>query len=314
MRNTVRAPHGAATQHGRTLIEVMVAMVLGVVVIGSILSTVISTSASTRTQDGVARLTEDAQIALNIVAGHLRMAGFSLPRVNARPDRQAANYEGAAVRGCDGPIQNMGMPMDVFVCAGVNQPNAFSVAYEADQWNTLPVGGVPTDCLGRGLVPQVSPLGGNFFVAENRFFIRNGANGNPELACAGNGQPGGFAAPQALVENVEDMRLVYGASDMIAVPDFTLNAYAGVITDFFRADQLDAAWPAQGVMERWRRVSNVQLCLLMRSDDFVTDDATPYTDCNGNVVTPADRRLRVAVSTTINLRNGSLVDGQDYLQ
>lgn len=295
---------GATRQQGRTLVEIMIGMVLGLMVLGTVMSTVVNTSVSSRTQDNLGKLGEDAQIALNVVAGHIRMAGFSSPRVNTTPGAQSSNYTGAPVRACDGPIGDLNAPMVNIACGAVNQPNMFSVAYEADLANTLAVGGVPTDCLGQPLAPQVSPFGGNFFVAENRFFIRNGANGEPELACAGNGGPG-FATPQTLVENVEDMRLTFGITNT-AVTEWGNTVFAGRVSNYLTADQVDVQFAAEDVMTRWNRISAVRLCIQLRTNDNVTTEPTPYTDCTGNIVTPADRRLRVAVSTTVSLRNRTL--------
>ncbi len=297
----------ANRQAGRSIVELMIATTLGLVVLGAVLSTVISSSASTRTQDGVATLTEDAQIALNLVTGHLRMAGFSAPRLNSLPGARSANYDGAAIRGCSNEFNDVTEPdLTNVTCAAGNGPNAFSVAYEADNFNTLAVGAAntPTDCLGRPLPAQASPLGGNFFVAENRFFIRpNAMTGEPELACAGNGGAG-FVAPQALITHVEDMQVTYGVSEA-AIGPWGEDVFEGRVARYMDATALDTTFAAEGVMNRWLRVSSARVCLLMRTDDGLTDVPTPYIDCDGALVNPPDRRLRVAVSSTVSLRNAT---------
>ncbi|MGB7303899.1 MAG: PilW family protein [Burkholderiaceae bacterium] len=292
-------------QHGRTLVEIMIGMVIGLMVLGTVMRTVVSTSVSSRTQDNLGKLSEDAQIALNLVADHVRMAGFSTPRINTTPGTASSNYTGAPMRGCDGAINDLTAPMQNIICGAANQPNMFSVAYEADLANTLAINGIPSDCLGQDLPPQVSPFTGNFFVAENRFFIRNGANGEPELACAGNGGLNGFNAPQTLIENVEDMRLTYGISNT-SVTEWGNTVFAGRVSNYLTADQLDINFAAEDVMTRWNRISAVWICMQLRTNDGVANEPTPYTDCTGNVVVPPDRRLRIAVTTTVSLRNRTL--------
>jgi len=300
------APTAASRQLGRSIIEVMIASTIGIIVLGTVLTLVGNASRGTRTQDGQSKLTENAQVGMNVLASHLRQAGFSLPRLNTITGRAFANYEGSAVRGCDSAFIDSAEPdLALTDCAGNGTPNALAVAYEADVFNTLALAPAqPTDCLGRPLAAQVSAFGGNFFVAENRFFIQNNAvTGNPELVCDGNGGAG-FGAPQAIVTNVEDFQTWYGVSDT-EVTQFGNTIFSGVVTSYLTADQLDAQFFGEPVLNRWSRVNSVRLCLLMRTDDFIADEPTPYFDCQGQLTNPNDRRLRYAVSTTINLRNNS---------
>lgn len=307
MKRTHRFP--GSGQSGRSLIELMIATTVSLIVLGAVMNSVVGTSSASRTQDNLARLTEDAQIALNLITGHLRMGGYSRPRLNALPGSPFSNYDGAAIRGCSNEFVDVAEPdLASVACVAGTGPNAFAIAYEADALNTLAMGAgndEPTDCLGRILPVQASPIAGNFTVAENRFFIRNNAAGEPELACAGNGGVG-FGAAQTLVSNVENLRLDYGVTETVIGP-WGNNEFAGRVSRYLSAAQLDATFAVEPVLTRWSRVSSVRVCLLMRTDDRVTDVATPYLACDGTTVTPTDRRLRVAVSSTVNLRNNSAV-------
>ncbi|MEZ5652284.1 MAG: PilW family protein [Burkholderiaceae bacterium] len=303
MKHSNPTSSARGNQYGRTMVELMISLVLGLVVLGAVMNTVASNGAGGRTANGVSKLNEDAQVALNLVSSHLRMGGFSLPRINGIPGLRATNYNGMPIRGCDSRFANPTTPnQEVLACAGFNQPNAVAVAYEADQFNSLTlVPGQPTDCLGQALAAQASPFAGNFFLAQNRFWIRTNA-GQPELVCAGGGD--NFATPQVMMRNVEDMRLTYGVGDMVTGP-FGNTILEGRVRDYLTAAQLDAhpVYGLEPAADRWRRVSSVRVCLQLRSDDNMADAPTPYVDCFGAVITPADRRLRVAVTTTINLRN-----------
>ncbi len=296
----------ASRQRGRSIVEVMIAMTISLFVMATVLALVAGSSRGSRTQDSQSKLTENAQVALNLITGHLRMSGYSRPRVNAIPGASVANYEGAAVRGCEGGFVDSTEPdMSLTLCVGGAGSEAISIAYEADINNTLvQAANVPTDCLGQPLLAQPSAFGGVFFVAENRFYI-DAAAGDPVLVCDGNGGPG-FGNPQALISNVEDFQVLYGVSDT-GVTQFGNTEFNGRTERYLSANQLDAQFPAEDVMTRWSRVSSVRVCLLMRTDDDVTDELTPYFDCFGNLVNPPDRRLRFAVSSTVNVRNNSAV-------
>ncbi len=295
-----------SAQHGRSIVEVMIAMTISLFVMATVLTLVAGASRGSRTQDSQSKLTENAQVALNLITGHLRMSGYSMPRVNAIPGASVANYEGAAVRGCSGGFADPAEPdLSLTLCNGGAGPQAMSIAYEADASNTIALApNQPSDCLGQPLAAQASPFGGVFYVAENRFYIdNNGAD--PQLVCDGNGGPG-FGNPQALISNVEDFQVLYGISDT-GVTQFGNTEFNGRTERYMTADQVDVQFPAEGVMTRWSRVSSVRVCLLMRTDDNVTDEPTPYVDCLGNVVNSPDRRLRFAVSSTVNVRNNAAV-------
>jgi len=294
-------PHSTrAKQGGRSLIETMIGMAIGVTVLGSVMSTVIHTSVSSRTSDSVSKLTEDAQITMDLIANHVRMAGFSQPRLNTLPGVPSTNYNGVPIRGCDGPMADRTAPMNAIAC-GANGPNEFSIAYEADLFNTVNLANLPTDCLGRPVPMQPSAFGGNFAVAENRFFIADN-NGDPALFCAGNGVPGAFATPMVLAENVEDLRVTYGLTG-VETGQHNEQVFEGRTNSYSTASELDLNFAAEAVDLRWNRVSAVRLCLQLRTNDNVTTEPTPYVDCQGNLVTPPDRRLRVSVATTIVLKN-----------
>ncbi|MGB0213493.1 PilW family protein [Algiphilus sp.] len=72
--------NGAASrraQAGMTLVELMIAMVLGLVLVGGAIQVLLSTQESYRLQENMARLQENARFAMEMVARDLRMAGYS---------------------------------------------------------------------------------------------------------------------------------------------------------------------------------------------------------------------------------------------
>ncbi|TCV97029.1 type IV pilus assembly protein PilW [Luteibacter rhizovicinus] len=62
-------------QRGVTLVELMIAMVLGLLVAGGIVSVFLSTSSSNRVQTQMARLQEEGRFAVDRISGDLKMAG-----------------------------------------------------------------------------------------------------------------------------------------------------------------------------------------------------------------------------------------------
>lgn len=66
----------SSSQKGLTLIELMIAMLLGVFLIGGILQIFISTKQSYRMQENLSRLQENGRFAMDFIARDMRMTGY----------------------------------------------------------------------------------------------------------------------------------------------------------------------------------------------------------------------------------------------
>lgn len=306
-------PMRSQRAHGRSLLEMMVALIIGMIILGAVLLTSISGNSSGKRQDGVSTLNEDAQIAANLLGGHLRIAGYSRVVASPSPTTEFRNYGGPGVRGCDGGVASDDVDMNGMVCNGGNASDALMVVYEGDAFNTFPTAaapGVPTDCLGQALAPvppvaSESPDSNPYWLVENIFYV----NANNELVCSGNGNRG---REQALIGNVVDMQVTYGVADVPTAA--AISAGTAPEAPFFEAarymtaqqiDQL-APFPATALpvlRGRWNRVVSVRVCLVLRSAEELYDQITPYPGCDGVEINPPDRRAYRAVTITRAVKN-----------
>jgi Tfp pilus assembly protein PilW len=305
------------------LLELMIALVIGFVILAAVMLTTVGNGSSSRRQDSLTTLNEDAQIAANLLSSQLRIAGYSSftgqPQGLGIPYR---NYTGPAVRGCDGGMQNYALDdMELINCAGGAGPDSFMVAYEATTTNTFPTAanpGVPTDCLGASLPPPRASddLGstGTYYRANNIFYIDRNTN---SLMCSGNGNLG---QPQPLIGNVIDMQVSYGVAAMPLVPgQDQIPLYEA--TQYLTATEMDqlpilplvnsAGDVTQPVQGRWVRAVSMRVCLVMRTATELYDQITPYTGCNGQQVVPTDRRAYRAVNITTAFKNKTAACSDD---
>ena len=87
---------------GFALIEILVALAIGLVVVGAVLASYLSNAQTGRLQSAAAQMDEDAQIGLRILTRELLMAGYAMPTsMNADTRVFNQSYEGRAVFGCD---------------------------------------------------------------------------------------------------------------------------------------------------------------------------------------------------------------------
>ena len=143
-----RAPLNHQHQQGFSLVEIMVAMTLGLVLLGGTITLYASSKNSYRLQENIAGMQENARFAIHALRREVEMAGFPLAR-NIMPfdPNPLATFDG-----------------------GNNNSDQFTIQYESRDPNTP-----NRDCLGT----VVTPLG---TLISNQYSIDN--NGN--LVCQGN--------------------------------------------------------------------------------------------------------------------------------
>jgi type IV pilus assembly protein PilW len=317
-------PHSSSRAYskGLTLIEMLVAMTIGMIVIISVVAMFSGATGASRTAEAQGRMNEDANAALSILTQQIRMAGSNVKQPNysaATPRNPVFDATTYILRGCEGKFTNIGAAADVksLTCtAGTSTlPDSIAVSYEADRYNTIPTptSFLPTDCNGNALTTvtaSVTTISGtttattsaNFHIADNRFFVGTTTNVvAPSLFCQG--KAGTTAQP--VVENIEDLQFVYGTAPAATLSG-TVAGYLDANGVETNSDSTVGGTALSGLPSsaaRWARVSTVRICVLARSEQPVATTYAQYLDCSGTLKTPTDLRLRKAYSTTVVLRN-----------
>lgn len=273
---------------GFTLIEFLLAMALGIFLIGGI-STVYITSQKTYTvRDQTSELDENARVALRALKHHISHAGY-------------ASITGIQVPGFILPTGSTVTPEN---CADgtVNVENASIIEATADRG--IGEGGdtigltymaddaLRTDCSGRStldaacLPPQSANRASSYIF--NSFAVgssRNNAAGDfiPELRCGGSAT----LVRQPWAEGVENIQFQYGVDS---------NGDGAV----------DNYWNATTVANKdaWANIIAVRVGLLLRSVDPVFDQRLAESfQVLDELITTNDRYRRNVYTTTIRLKN-----------
>jgi type IV pilus assembly protein PilW len=302
-------------QQGRSLIELMIALVISLIVLGAVTLTIMGTNVTGDQQDAQARLNEEAAVALALLSNHIRVAGYSAPIGGVRSTPATLddrNYSGPPVSGCENGFNGPGNLNGACAGGAVNSaPDGIAVFFEADQFNTVPnaAGGAPTDCRGFNIaatavsaVDKVTP----FTLAQNYYFINTVDN---TLSCVGNGGNVIPQIPQPLISNVTDMQIRYGVADVTPLGYVQYSP-----TRYLTATQVTAlpvvADSSGQSVTGWQRVVSAEICIEMQSDDLALDQPmAPYNNCrldaNGNtlVSTPTDKRAHRVSRAIVTIRN-----------
>lgn len=193
---------------GHTLLELIIALALGMLVIVGSLTLYRGQRAAFERAADLARIHDAGVAALDLVGQQVQMAGF------ASSGNIASNLP--ALFGC---VQGRTIGTDdAPACETLaSHSDGLLVRYAADAVATWPsASGTPTDCLGQSTGAQI----------VNRYYAKaSSSTGEPELYCEG-------AAKQAqpLVEGVERLRAAYWMPGAVAAVDA-----AGVGRDGWRA-------------------------------------------------------------------------------
>jgi len=327
--NTIKATY---KERGVSLVELMVAMAIGLVLMLVIASLFLASKRTFRMQDDQSRLQETSRAALDVLGYHIRLAGFvdlsddpARVRILVDPNNQHwlsktdtshtqdmlskffaadANYTGIkALMGCDGPFDSVTSVALPWGCSAATGPNSITVAYQA-QPTVLSSTAVRTantyqDTL--GAYNAATGQGGDCGAQDV-----NGAAAVPKGPLAINRfyidtatnrlmcvGNGNPAKPRPIAEGVEDMRIRYGIIPA-TVGTAPMDSFVGRYVK--AADVTD-----------WSRVLAVHVCLQIASPSPKTAGSVSYyTDCNNAAKTNADGKIRQTFNATFTLRNNVL--------
>ncbi len=250
-------------QKGLTLIEILIALLLGAFLIGGVLEIFVNTRETYRMQEALSRLQENGRFAMEFIGRDIRMAGYSFcprplaisPLEPAVPNPLSATPTAFFLNGTNGNLN------------GANQDSPDSISI---QW----IGG------------ETCPQTAADRVSLTYDVFANPATGLMELRR--DPDDAGPAVPVALIEGVENMQILYGYDtdeSMRGTPEFY--GVAGQVADIRRV---------VSVRVSLLLYSTDPFVLDVPASPLFNNEVT-------NNVAPRDRRVRRVFTSTFTLRN-----------
>lgn len=255
--NIDKGKQNSKAQQGFTLVELMIALTISLVLL-LVVGTVFTNSRQAfRLQENNARIQESGRFALEILGRSIKQAGnANIPFTGLK-----IAFAGNAITGTDG---------------GAGAADTITLQYDGVIGDR--------DC-GVGTPVAADDILAGENIIQNHF---NLDTANAQLRCAGTiaaapTVPGAPPIGQVLLDNVEDLQVLYGID---TTGDQSANQYVATPAD-------------------WSQVVTARVCVLIRSDQTnIVLAGNSYVNCNGVVTAvPADRRLRRVFTETFNLRN-----------
>jgi len=340
---------------GFSLIELMIAMTLGLVIIAGVLTVMLSQRSSNRLEDSLARMQENARLAFDTLARDIRMAGgvgcardsaiyTDATAVNVIANDPPANVIGAANQGIQGfddgsydrinndlaaadAIRLSGMTECGAQLTGNTDPNNANIQLSGANTCGWGAGSLLfiTDCRTADLfrATNVSEGGAKITIAhannqnttnklsksyKDDSFILSYTTKDYYLANNNQGLPtpalyrwdGVSNTTDEIVAGVQDMQFLFGVSPNGTQADGTI-----AVAKYCTAAEINGGrCKVDGTAQGWNRVYTVRVQLLMQSEaNNILDEPQPYTNLQGQSITPTDRRVRRVFDYVVNLRN-----------
>ena len=329
MMNSEKPSFRLDRQRGMTIVELMIAMTIGLVILGAVSALFINVRQTFRTADSMSRIQESARYAVEMLARDIRMAGFigcgNLESITVNTIANAPVEEllfNNAVRGQDSPSGQI---------AGITLIGADTIAIKR---------GLDTDVhLVGNLVPSNAniKINGNpyNFVADDVLMVTNcthadvfratnvSGGGTVTIAHSNSSNTGnriGTYDEDAFIMRLAQWVFFIGINPAGRPALFRTNTVAGAGTPFEIVDNVENMEIEYGVdtngddspdayqtattinaANNWDSVVSVKLGLLLVSPEANILPTSQSITFNGTTV--SDRRMRQIFTTTIAIRN-----------
>lgn len=286
-------------QRGLTLIELMVAMTIGLLIGLVVTQAYISGVNTQRSQNDMTRLQESARFAFGLLTKEIRNAGY---RNTYTPGSGAQEFcrtsaAGTAVEGANDPATlNLGEGVTATI---LNTSDSITVRYYGeDDAAGAAADGAVLDCLG-------NPVRRSTLVVETLYVAADPANNNePTLYCSTRTSVAGGAlsAPTVtpMIPGIETLQLLYGDDTDVD----------GVVNRYIPYNKVAASSTPDNA-------NSVMVSFVVRSQSPIKADnaaqtfdlfgatyaANKGTDTGSTFAAPADSRVRLPFSSVIAMRN-----------
>lgn len=287
---TLSQPPRPAAARGFSLVELMIALVIGLVILGGVASVSLGSRKSFSSQEAMGQVQEAGRLVNYMMFPHLRQAGF-LPDPLSQVD-PSRHFRGAWQQ-VDGSDNGFFVAAKITGISGARaNTDAILVSFGGSD--------AARTCRGTAVGPSQ--------IAANVFYISTAdANGVSSLSCGHalntSATGAGLQTPdtgtiaitdvQPLIYGVQDMQILYGV-DTHAADDSPPKGLPGLFPNqYFTATNVS----------NWDRVVAIRVEITT-----VSAERTEGANVGGGTATPADdfvvdRRLQRVFSSTLHIRN-----------
>lgn len=334
------APGRACAQQGMTLVELMVALVLGLLIVLAAASSLLVARLGFGAVDAASQLRDNSRFLQNLVQQLGSQAGYQDPEYASDTDlRPNAVFDaGKVFRPVVFGLNNSsGIEADAWDNPGVAHRSANAISAGSDVLvlrysASAKPGGIGADdtmvdCLGASGGDGAS---GAYAMLVSVLHVAPDRTGEPALKCTrfkGNGTP----ETQPLISGVENFQVLYGVNgidpDNRTVPITPSTTGGNIPTRYLRANEITVSGDKNATDANWAQVRSLRIGVVLRGPPgsaidrsrqtlyplgITSDSATAAGNAFSNTddkdpgtrfTPPDDGRLRQVLTFTVRIRN-----------
>jgi len=310
-------------QSGRTIIELLIAMTIGLVIVIGVSSLYLSSSGISRTANQISTTEQAAQLALLIIGDSLKIAGYGEIIGSDFAGQGQTLMDGTHLRGCTGAQFNNPFPAYAtppapptppdLTCGIASGGDAVYVRYQAAPVvavmpaadvtrNTFNDCGASTANQNQVLASaQLRAGAGMVRPIVTNVFQLDAVNNN--LDCAGYGA----AAFQTLLQNVVEFRVFYRFDDVAQTlgASGVTNAvpFGGSIRSAF---DINSIVVPPGSIDPWNYVVAAIVCITVQTDEGGVSTSPTNTTASRCPLTPAEAESGLNLTTLLPTTDGRI--------
>lgn len=330
-------PTRGRRQRGVTLIELLVALGLGLLVVLIAASALLLGQRGYDAVDNITQLRDRERFATDLISRVVVQAGYQDLANNTIATRAISKLLGSDpepdVFGWNNAVyaEPSGLALsEITNISNGNRPaactandtsckNGSDILVVRFQGVSTTPGGISSDgsminCSGG---QEAEPLGASLNDrAISIFHVGRPPEGEPTLYCSHYNHVTGQWGKFPLVDGVEGLQVLYGTDGVTAGGAPSAAAVQDTVAErWLRADQLSVGGDVAATRENWRRVRAIRIGLLLRAPVGSASVAAAATfnplgeryasasDVGSSLAVAADRRLRTVLTFTVHLRN-----------
>lgn len=274
MLRTIQSASSRTGQRGFSLVELMIAILIALFLLGGLVTLVMGTRRSSATQSAVSQLQDNQRIALTLMTNVVQKAGYFPDPVNQTPNIAFPATTFTTVSTVSMPVgQALGgtysatAPGDTFMVRYLTPPNDTT--------------GAVINCAG-----QSNLTGSSAIWYTNAFQIGTTANGTSWLQCRARTGAGGTILTINLIPNVTNMAVLYGVASATAGDDNS-------VVQYLNASQMTAT--------NWLNVTTIKVTLTFQVPNYGTTGGQMLASSAPNSTTTIQRVIPIMSRTGVNL-------------
>lgn len=329
-------------QRGLTLIELLIALALGLLITLVALFALSMSSNGFRAVDSTTAMRDKERFAIELISRVVIQAGYEdwgnpdaplrdnekIRDPNSDPEPDVFGWNNAVYKTPSSQalsiIPEIANGNRSGGCSGVtdtscvNGSDILVVRYQgiSDPTDITKADNSIIDCAGAGVPASTTGSLDDRAFSIFHLSVPESAEGEASLACASyNPTTKSWVPSRPLIEGVESFQVLYGTDGVTPGMATPAGSQDTVAERWLRADELTVAGNPVATRENWRRVRSIRVGLTMRGpvgseQETKTGLNSPLgalfentNDIGSRLAVPADRRLRQTSTFTVHLRN-----------